>query len=252
MVVIGAGPGGYVAAIRAAQLGMKTAIVESGELGGRCLNEACIPAKAMLRAADVLAEVLDGKSFGITAKGVSFDIATAGKRRDQVIKTLTGGVGSLMKKNKIDVLEGHGAMTGHRSVAVDGTEYESDAIVLATGSVSLPIPGTSFGDRVLDTAGAWALNEKPARLAVVGAGASGTEIASAFGRFGTEVLLLEMLDQVLPAEDAEIAKVVQSELRKQNVKVATGTKVDEVKAGKNAGEVTFGGNPERCDYLNIA
>ena len=252
MVVIGAGPGGYVAAIRAAQLGMKTAIVESGELGGRCLNEACIPAKAMLRAADVLMEVENGKSFGITAKGVSFDIATAGKRRDQVIKTLTGGVGSLMKKNKIDVLEGHGAMTGHRSVAVDGTEYESDAIVLATGSVSLPIPGTSFGDRVLDTAGAWALNEKPARLAVVGAGASGTEIASAFGRFGTDVTLLEMLDQVLPAEDAEIAKVVAGELKKQNVTAVTGTKVEAVEASGKAVEIEYGGEKATVDYLCIA
>src|SRR5439155_19603017 len=101
MVVIGAGRGGYVAAIHAAQLGMKTAIVESKELGGRCLNEVCILVKAMLRVADVLVEVLDGKSFGVTAKDVSFDIATAGKRRDQVIKTLTGGVGFLMKKNQI-------------------------------------------------------------------------------------------------------------------------------------------------------
>src|SRR5947209_902238 len=118
MVVIGAGPGGYVAAIRAAQLGMKTAVVEKDELGGRCLNEACIPAKAMLRAADVLAEVSDGKSFGVTVKDVSFDMAVAGKRRDQVVKTLTGGVGSLMKKNKIDVLEGHGSLTANRNVTV--------------------------------------------------------------------------------------------------------------------------------------
>src|SRR5437588_2812556 len=157
MVVIGAGPGGYVAAIRAAQLGMKTAVVERAALGGRCLNEACIPAKAMLRAAEVLAEVEDGKTFGVTTGDVSFDIAVAGKRRDQVIKTLVGGVGSLMKKNKIDVLEGNGSLTANRNVTVDGNEFESEAVILATGSISLPIPGTSFGARVLDTAAAWAL-----------------------------------------------------------------------------------------------
>jgi dihydrolipoamide dehydrogenase len=252
MVVIGSGPGGYVAAIRAAQLGMKTAVVEKSKLGGRCLNEACIPAKAMLRSADVLAEVLDGKSFGVTAKDVSFDMAAAGKRRDQVVKTLTGGVASLMKKNKIDVLEGQGSLTGNRSVAVGGTEFESDTVLLATGSVSLPIPGTTFGDRVLDTAGAWALNEKPARIAVVGCGASGVEIASAFGRFGTDVILLEMLDQVLPAEDAEIAKVVAGELKKQNITVLTGTKVDEVKPSSKAVEVAYGEERATVDYLCIA
>ena len=253
MVVIGSGPGGYVAAIRAAQLGMKTAVVEKGPLGGRCLNEACIPAKAMLRAADVLAEVGDGKQFGVNVEGLSFDIAAAGKRRDQVIKTLTGGVGGLMKKNKIDVVEGEGSMTARDKVVVGGkNELDAGAVVLATGSVPLPIPGTSFGHRVLDTAGAWALNEVPKRLAVIGAGASGAEIASAFGRFGTEVLLLEMLEQVLPAEDPEIAKAVAGEFRKQNIKLVTGTKVEEVKASKDGVELSFGGEREKVDYLCIA
>jgi dihydrolipoamide dehydrogenase len=252
MVVIGAGPGGYVAAIRAAQLGMKTAIVERDELGGRCLNEACIPAKAMLRAADVLSEVRDGKQFGVSTGDVSFDIAGAGKRRDQVVKTLTGGVGSLMKKHKIDVLKGQGALTESRNVAVDGQEVETQAVVLATGSISLPIPGTEFGGRVVDTAGAWLLNEQPERLAVAGAGASGAEIASAFGRFGTEVLLLEMLDQVLPLEDAEIAKVVAGELRKQNVKLMTGTKVEEAKPSSKKVEIAYGGERTTVDYLCIA
>jgi dihydrolipoamide dehydrogenase len=255
-VVIGSGPGGYVAAIRAAQLGRKTAVLEADKLGGRCLNEACMPAKAMLRAADVLGEVEDGKEFGVLSEKTSFDIAAAAKRRDKVIKTLTGGVGGLMKKNKIDVIEGHGALAGGHKVVVDGKgggrELEAEAVVLATGSVSLPIPGTSFDGRVMDTAGIWLLNEQPKKLAVVGAGASGAEIASAFGRFGTEVLLLEMLDQVLPAEDAEIAKVVERELKKQNVKVMTGTKVEEVKASGKGVEVAFGGDRDTVDYLCIA
>jgi len=252
MVVIGSGPGGYVAAIRAAQLGMKTACVEREFVGGRCLNVACIPAKAMLRAADVLTELKDGAEFGVEAGEVSFDIKAAGKHRDKVVKTLTGGVGGLFKKHKIDLIEGSGRLVGTGKVEVGDTEYEAAKIVLATGSVALPIPGTSFGDRVLDTAAMWLMNERPERLAVVGCGASGTEIASAFGRYGTEVVLLEMLDQVLPAEDAEIAKVVQSELRKQNVKVALGTKVEEVKAGKDGVEVSYGGNTESFDYLCIA
>jgi dihydrolipoamide dehydrogenase len=256
VIVIGSGPGGYVAAIRAAQLDRKTAVIEKGKLGGRCLNEACIPAKAMLRAADVLDEVEDGKEFGVTAEKTSFDIATAGKRRDKVVKTLTGGVGGLMKKHKIDVIEGHGALAGKGRVAVDGkgdaSELEADAIVLATGSVSLPIPGTSFDGRVVDTAGAWALNEQPKSMAVVGAGASGAEIASAFGRFGTDVILLEMLDQVLPLEDAEIAKLVERELKKQNVKVMTSTKVEEVKPSGKGVELAFGGERATVDYLCIA
>lgn len=252
MVVIGSGPGGYVAAIRAAQLELKTAIVEKGPLGGRCLNEACIPAKAMLRAADVLSEVEGGKQFGVITEGVTFDMSAAGKRRDQVIKTLTGGVAGLMKKNKIDVIEGEGALTGGLKVVVGDTELEAGAVVLATGSVPLPIPGASFGGRVVDTAGAWALNERPDRIAVVGAGASGAEIASAFGRFGTEVILLEMLDQVLPTEDPEIAKIVAGEFRKQNVKLVTGAKVEEVKASADGVEFAYGGERERVDYLCIA
>jgi dihydrolipoamide dehydrogenase len=215
-----------------------------------------MPAKAMLRAADVLGEVEDGKEFGVLSEKTSFDIAAAAKRRDKVIKTLTGGVGGLMKKNKIDVIEGHGALADGHKVVVDGKgggrELEAEAVVLATGSVSLPIPGTSFDGRVMDTAGIWLLNEQPKKLAVVGAGASGAEIASAFGRFGTEVLLLEMLDQVLPAEDAEIAKVVERELKKQNVKVMTGTKVEEVKASGKGVEVAFGGDRDTVDYLCIA
>src|SRR3989449_5501631 len=122
MVVIGSGPGGYVAAIRAAQLGMKTAVVEKDAIGGRCLNIACIPAKAMLRAADVLGEIEDGKTFGIAADGVSFDMASAGQHRDRVVKTLTGGVGGLFKKNKVEVLGGHGALAGPGKVTVGNRE----------------------------------------------------------------------------------------------------------------------------------
>src|SRR6266566_15560 len=132
MVVIGSGPGGYVAAIRAAQLGLKTACVEREFVGGRCLNVACIPAKAMLRAADVLTELEGGAEFGVEAGGVSFDIVAAGKHRDKVVKTLTGGVGGLLKKHKIDLLEGSGRLAGSGKVAVGDAEYETSKAVLAT------------------------------------------------------------------------------------------------------------------------
>jgi len=253
MVVIGSGPGGYVAAIRAAQLGMKTAVIEREPvLGGRCGNVACIPAKAMLRAADVLGEVRDGAQFGISTKGLEFDIQGATSHRDKVVKTLNGGVAGLMKKNKIEVIQGIASLAGKGRVSVDGQELEGDRVVLATGSASLPIPGTSFEGRVLDTERMWTLNEQPARLAVIGAGASGAEVASAFGRFGTEVVLIEMLDQILPLEDPEIAKVVASELRKQNVKVVTGARVENVKATGKSVELDWGDGAQSFDYLCLA
>jgi dihydrolipoamide dehydrogenase len=253
MVVIGSGPGGYVAAIRASQVGLKTAVVERDQvLGGRCGNVACIPAKAMLRAADVLGEARDGAEFGISTKGLDFDVKGAAAHRDKVVKTLNGGVAGLMKKNKIDVIQGTASLAGKGRVSVDGQEIETDKVVLATGSVSLPIPGTTFDGRVLDTERMWTMNEQPARLAVIGAGASGTEVASAFGRFGTEVVLIEMLDQILPLEDVEIAKVVATELRKQNVQVVTGARVESVKASAKSVELDWGDGAQSFDYLCIA
>src|SRR3954466_4354267 len=202
-IVIGSGPGGYVAAIRAAQLGMKTAVVEKDKVGGRCLNYACIPAKAVLRVADILSEVDEADEFGIEIDGRSVDFGKVNQRREKVVKTLTGGVGGLFKKNKIDVLEGVGSLAGENAVKVGDETYEAaKCIILATGSVPKPVPGTSFGGRVIGTAGVWARPERPERLVVVGAGASGAEIASAYGRLGSEVMLFEALDRVLPTEDA--------------------------------------------------
>jgi dihydrolipoamide dehydrogenase len=252
-VVIGAGPGGYVAAIRAAQLGQKTAVIEKDVVGGRCLNYACIPAKAMLRSADVYDEARNGAGeLGIKVDGVSLDWPAVGKRRDKVIKTLTGGVSTLFKKNKIDSIEGEASLTSDGNVKVGRKTLEAKGIVLATGSVSLPIPGVEFGGRVVDTWGAWSLPEVPERIVVVGAGASGAEIASGYGRFGTEVILVEMLDQVLPAEDKDIAKVVERAFRKQNIEVVLGTKVESVEASKDSVKVMYGDKEAEVDYLCIA
>ena len=256
-VVIGAGPGGYVAAIRAAQLGMKTAVVVRDDVvGGRCLNYACIPAKAVLRVADVLSEIDDADDFGIAVSGRSVDFPAVAGRRTKVITTLTGGVSSLFRKHGIEVVHGHGALTSEGAVKVggdfDGQEIEAGTVVLATGSVARPIPGTRFAGRVLDTAGAWLLEELPASLAVVGAGASGAEIASAYARLGTDVLLLEALDRVLPTEDAEISKAVDRGLRKQNVTVLTATQVEDVEGDESRVRFRYGGETAEVEHLVIA
>jgi dihydrolipoamide dehydrogenase len=252
-IVIGSGPGGYVAAIRAAQLGMKTAIVEKDQIGGRCLNYACIPAKAVLRVADILAEIDDSDEFGISVPERTVDFAKVSERREKVVKTLTGGVAGLMKKNKIDVLEGAGSLTGNGTVKVGDTEYEAEkAIVLATGSVPKPVPGTKFGGRVIGTEEAWALPELPKTLAVLGAGASGSEIASAYGRLGSAVQLFEALDRVLPTEDADISKVAGRGLAKQNITIHTGTLVKDVESHDDKVTFSYGDETGEAEYLVIA
>jgi dihydrolipoamide dehydrogenase len=255
-IVIGSGPGGYVAAIRAAQLGLKTAVVEKENTGGRCLNEACIPAKSILRVAEVMSEVRHAGDFGISVGDTSFDYSGAAAHRDKVVKTLTGGVGMLFKKNKIDLIEGFGSVTDDGNVRIggqfDGTEIQTDRVVLACGSVAKPLLDLSFGKRVLDTAGMWLLNEQPSRLCVIGAGASGVEIASALGRLGTEVLLLEALDQILPLEDEEISKACAREIKKQNVRIETGAKVESADVSDPGVTVSFNGQKEEFDYLVIA
>jgi dihydrolipoamide dehydrogenase len=255
-VVIGSGPGGYVAAIRAAQLGMRTAVVEKDRIGGRCLNYACIPAKAVLRAADIVTEVGEGRQMGIEANGLSVDFGGVTQHREKVVKTLTGGVSGLFTKNKIDVIEGHGSVTDDGNVKIggqfDGTEIEAGAVVIATGSVANPILGLQFGGRVMGTEETWGLNELPKRLAVIGAGASGTEVASAFGRLGTEVVLLEALPQILPLEDKDIARAAAREIAKQNVEIVTGASIENVEAGDKGVQIAWGGDTREFDYLCIA
>lgn len=264
IVVIGAGPGGYVAAIRAAQLGLSTAVVERDQVGGRCLNYACIPAKAVLRSADVLDEVRQAASFGVTVDGAAagVDFAAVAKRRDRVVKTLTGGVRGLLTKHGIASIEGAATLAG---AAADGTQLvnvtgadgatqqiAAARVVLATGSVAKPILGAAFGRRVLDTAATWLLSGRPASLAVVGAGASGAEVASAFGRFGTQVTLIEALPQILPLEDAEIAELAAKELAKQNIEIVTGAQLTAIAPGDAATTLTLGDEQRQFDAVCVA
>jgi dihydrolipoamide dehydrogenase len=252
LIVIGGGPGGYVAAIRAAELGRRTAVVEEDKPGGRCLNYACIPAKTMLHTAELYDHALNGAELGVKVEGASLDWKALGARRAKVSETLAGGVKMLWDKNKVEMIEGEGSLTGDGKVKVGDQTYEAGAVVLATGSVAMAIPGVEFGDRVLDTWGAWSLAKQPKKIAVVGAGASGAEIASAYGRFGTEVLLIEMLDQILPAEDKDVARVVERAFKKQNITISTGTKVEAVEAGKSSVKVKYGDAETEVDYLCIA
>ncbi len=251
-IVIGGGPGGYVAAIRAAQLGQKTAVVERDRAGGRCLNYACIPAKTVLRTAEIFHEASSSAELGVVANDVQLDWPALQKRREDVSATLSGGVEGLWKKNKVEFIAGDGSLTAEGNVKIGGDVYEAKAVTLATGSVALPIPGVEFGGRVLDTWGAWSLAERPNKIAVVGAGASGAELASAYARFGTEVILVEMLDQILPAEDRDMAKVVERVFKRQGIEISTGTPVQNVEAGSDSVKFTYGDNSAEVDYLCIA
>src|ERR1035437_6935951 len=264
-IVIGSGPGGYVAAIRAAQLERKTAVIERGAIGGRCLNYACIPAKAVLRSADLLSEIRDAEEFGLRVSGVEVDYAGVQARREKVVSTLTSGVGGLLAKNGIDLIEGEASLGprgagaggdgsgsdsgGPVAVLLDGDrELSARTVILATGSVPRAIPGVELGGRVLGTEEAWALAELPARLAVVGAGASGAEIVSGFARLGSEVLLLEALDRVLPSEDADVSRLVERGLKRQSIGVHTSTPIESVRQSDAGVTFSYGSESAEVDY----
>jgi dihydrolipoamide dehydrogenase len=251
-VVVGAGPGGYVAAIRAAQLGMATAVVERGAVGGRCLNVACIPAKAVLRAADLLSEVREAGEFGIVVAEPTVDFAAVMARREKVVSTLTGGVSGLFKKNKIELIAGEATLTAAGTLMVGDDELSAKAIVLATGSVPRAVPGIDFGGRIVGTEEAWAFAELPGRLAVLGAGPSGSEIASAYARLGSETHLFEVLDRVLPTEDEDISKIVGRGLTRQGVKVHTATAIENAQSGEKSVTFTAAGEQIEVDWLVLA
>jgi dihydrolipoamide dehydrogenase len=250
-IVIGSGPGGYVAAIRAAQLGRKTAVIERDKVGGRCLNYACIPAKAVLRSADLLSEIRDGEEFGLKVSGVEVDYAAIQARRAKVVSTLTSGVSGLFKKNEIDLIEGDATLTSDGDVRVGDQTIAAGSVILATGSTPRPIPGVELGGRVIGTEEAWALAEIPPRLAVVGAGASGAEIASAFARLGSEVILVEILDRVLPSEDSDISRLVERGLKRQGIEIHTGTALADVSPGEGSVGFSYGSASTEVDYMVI-
>ena len=243
VVVLGAGPGGYVAAIRAAQLGLKTAIVEPKYWGGVCLNVGCIPSKALLRNAE-LAHIFakEAKQFGISGE-VSFDYGAAFDRSRKVADGRVTGVHFLMKKNKITEIHGYGAFTGPNSIEVDlnegGTEtVEFDHAIIATGSSTRLVPGTSLSENVVTYEDQILDRELPGSLIIAGAGAIGMEFAYVLKNYGVDVTIVEFLPRALPNEDAEVSKEIEKQYKKLGVKILTGTKVESITDGGNGGSVT--------------
>ncbi|MBZ4023825.1 dihydrolipoyl dehydrogenase [Rhodobacter sp. TJ_12] len=241
MIVIGAGPGGYVAAIRGAQLGLKVAIVEREHLGGICLNWGCIPTKALLRSAEVFHLMHRAKEFGLSADKIGFDLAAVVARSRAVAKQLSGGIGHLMKKNKITVLMGEASVPrkGVVSVKTDkGTEeITAKNIVLATGARARQLPGLEAdGDLVWSYKHALVAKRMPKKLLVIGSGAIGIEFASFFNTLGADTTVVEVMDRVLPVEDAEISAFAKKQFVKQGMKILEKTTVKQLDRGK--GKVT--------------
>ncbi|MDZ4095005.1 MAG: dihydrolipoyl dehydrogenase [Paracoccaceae bacterium] len=246
LIVIGAGPGGYVAAIRGAQLGLNVAIVERENLGGICLNWGCIPTKALLRSAEVFHLMHRAKEFGLAATGISYDLEAVVARSRGVAKQLSGGIGHLMKKNKITVFMGAATIAAKDRVSVKtdkGTEdLEAKSIVLATGARARELPGLEAdGDLVWTYRHALQPKRMPKRLLVIGSGAIGIEFASFFNTLGSDVTVVEVMDRVLPVEDAEISAFAKKSFIKQGMKILEKTtvkKLDRAPDGKGGGKVT--------------
>jgi dihydrolipoamide dehydrogenase len=237
IVIIGGGPGGYVAAIRAAQLGGRVVLIEKEELGGTCLNWGCIPTKALLRGAEILDLIEGGKEYGILAGAVSVDFAKLMARKDRAVKTLVGGVSGLMKANGIEVVKGTGKLVSPQRIEVVNSRqekevYQARKVIIATGSVSaeVPIPGAKLPG-VIDSYGALALKQVPESLVVIGAGPIGLEFGTVYAALGAKVTVLELLPQVLPSEDPEIAGVLEKTLRRFRIQALTGVKVKKIAEG---------------------
>jgi dihydrolipoamide dehydrogenase len=228
LIVIGAGPGGYVCAIRAAQLGMKVACVEKREtLGGTCLNVGCIPSKALLSSSEKYAEALSHLSdHGVMVEGVKLDLARMQARKTEVVTANTKGVEFLFKKNKVTWLKGAARILGAGRVDVSGTEYAAKHIVIATGSESAPLPGVEVDEqRIVTSTGALELAKVPGHLVVIGGGVIGLELGSVYKRLGAQVTVVEFLDRLIPGNDGEVAKQFERILTRQGMKFRLSTKV---------------------------
>lgn len=239
LIVVGGGPGGYVAAIRGAQLGMKVACVEREHLGGICLNWGCIPTKALLRSAEVFHLAKNAESFGLKIPTVDYDLDTIVKRSRGVAAQMNGGIGMLLKKNKVTHIEGDAKVAAKGKLAVTGkdgkvTEYTAKNIMLATGARARELPHLKADGKLIWTyKHALAPNTMPKKLLVIGSGAIGIEFASFFNELGSDVTVVEMMDRVLPVEDADISKFAAKSFKKQGMTLKTSASVTELRPGKN-------------------
>ncbi|MFN3210968.1 MAG: dihydrolipoyl dehydrogenase [Roseovarius sp.] len=257
-IVIGAGPGGYVSAIRAAQLGLKVAVVEREHLGGICLNWGCIPTKALLRSSEVFHLMHRAKEFGLKAEKIDYDLDAVVKRSRDVAKQLTSGVGHLMKKNKITTIMGEARLTGKGKLSVKtekgSEELTAKTIVLATGARARELPGLEAdGDLVWTYKHALKPPRMPKKLLVIGSGAIGIEFASFYNTLGAETTVVEVMDRILPVEDAEIAKFAKKAFEKQGMKImekSTVKQLDRAK-GKVTAHVETGGKTEKLEFDTV-
>src|SRR3954468_19412748 len=266
IIIIGSGPGGYVTAIRAAQLGFKTAIVERDYLGGICLNWGCIPTKALLRSADVFHMMTHAKDYGLSAKDVSFDPAAVVKRSRGVSKRLSDGVAFLMKKNKVQVIWGEAVIDAPGKISVRASKaeapkgalgagaYQAKHIIVATGARPRVFPGIEPDNKLVWTYfEAMVPDKMPKSLLVIGSGAIGVEFASFFHTMGAEVTVVEVLPQILPVEDAEIAGLARKRFEKQGIKILTSTKVTklEKKSDSVVATIDDGKKPQTVEFERV-
>ena len=259
VVVIGSGPGGYVAAIRAGQLGLKTAIVEWDELGGVCLNWGCIPSKALLRNAEVVGLMQRADEFGITLEGFSHDYEKAFERSRKVVTRLTKGVGFLLKKNKVEHVKGVGAIRDRNTVAIDdgGQTLSTSNIIIATGAKFRAIPDLAVdGEVVITSREALELRQVPGRAVIVGAGATGVEFAHLWRTYGAEVTLVELMPRLVPLEDEDISRQLERAFKKQGIKSITGSRVRGLELRDGVATVTVSDDSSdtviECDKVLVA
>lgn len=253
VLVIGGGPGGYTAAIRASQLGLSVGLAEKAELGGVCLNWGCIPTKSLLHTADVLREAESASELGLEISKPKFNLKKVVKRSRDVAAQLSGGISHLMRKNKITVFVGDAAFQDKNTVCVGNDTIVADNIIVATGASARNLPHITVDhDRIWDARDAMTPTFMPKKLLIIGAGAIGVEFASFYNTMGAKVTLVEVMDQILPAEDAEIADIAKSAFEAHGIEVLTGIAVDEVEVAKKSLTATVGGESRKFDAVILS
>lgn len=230
--VIGGGPGGYTAAIRLAQLGKKTALIEKRELGGTCLNRGCTPTKSLLQSAETYKAVKEAGRCGVTAKEVSYDFKKFVDKKDEIINRLRKGIAQLEKNAGVDVYYGTAFFRNKDTLSIDGKEIYSDNIIIATGSypAKIPVPGIN-NEGVIDSDGVLVLEECPKNVVIIGGGVIGIEFASLFNALGTKVVIVEALSDILSNFDGEISELIRKKLVKEGIEIFTGAKVSKIEPG---------------------
>ncbi len=254
VAVIGGGPGGYVAAIRAGQLGLRAALVEEAELGGICLNWGCIPSKALLKNAEVLSLFHRAEEFGITVDNLQYDFGKAIDRSRGVVRRLTAGVGMLLRKNKVEHVKGRGRLSDAHTVTVEGDDARSFTaanVIIATGARPRPVPGLEVdGDTIIGSREALELRDVPSPVGIVGGGATGVEFAYLYRAYGAEVTIVEMMPRLIPSEDEEMGQQLERAFSSQGIKTLTGSRVTSVEK-RDGGAVLSVETPEGARELEV-